>query len=147
VFSWLRDRSRRPRDDAARRGRDADRLGRRGERAAARDLRRAGYVVLGRRVRTPAGEVDVVALDGETLVLVEVKAEAAPRATSPLPSAGADRRVDHGKRARLLGAARWLARSRGLAGRPLRFDVVAVRLEGRHTRCTILRSAFRGSDR
>jgi Holliday junction resolvase-like predicted endonuclease len=90
--------------------------------------------------------VDVVALDGEALVVVEVKAEDCAAGWPPAAE-GPHRRVDHAKRLRLLGAARFLARSRGLAGRPLRFDVVAVRLEGRRTRCTILRAAFRGSDR
>jgi putative endonuclease len=133
------------------RGRRAERLGRRGERAAARVLRRAGYVVLGHRVRTPAGEVDLVALDGETLALVEVKAarggpgEAEPAETVSAP--GPERRVDHAKRRRLALAARFLARSRGLSGRPVRFDVVVVRLEGWRARCTILRQAFRGSGR
>jgi putative endonuclease len=136
----------RTRDDPAARGRRAERLGRRGERAAVRDLRRAGYVILGRRVRTPAGEVDVVALDGDALVLVEVKAAAAP-AVLPLGCARPGRRVDHRKRVRLVHAAHLLARARGLSERPLRFDVVEVRLERWRARCTILRGAFRGSGR
>jgi putative endonuclease len=48
-------------------------LARRGERAAARFLRRRGLRILSRNVRCGQGEIDLVALDGETLVFVEVK--------------------------------------------------------------------------
>lgn len=43
----------------------------------ARALARAGWQVLGRNVRAPEGELDVVARDGDTLVVVEVKTSAA----------------------------------------------------------------------
>ena len=49
-----------------------------GEDLAARELRRRGWTLAGRRVRTPAGEVDLVARDGETLVLFEVKTGRVP---------------------------------------------------------------------
>ncbi len=60
-------------------GADADRRGRRGERAAVALLRREGYRILATRLRPASpraggvGEIDVLAVDGETLVLVEVK--------------------------------------------------------------------------
>src|SRR5688572_661768 len=55
----------------------ADRsLGARGERVAARLLRREGYRVLARNLRSRLGEVDILAEapDGHTIVIVEVKA-------------------------------------------------------------------------
>jgi putative endonuclease len=119
---------------------DAGRLGRRGERAAVAALRRAGYRVLARNVRTPAGEVDVVALDGETLVLVEVKTVEARTAAAP-PS----RFPRRAQRDRLRGAWRGFAALGAAAGRPRRFDVVAVVVEGRRATCTIRRGAFRGT--
>ena len=77
------------------RGATSDALGRRGERAAVRALRRAGYRMLARRWKAAGGEeVDVVALDGETVVVVEVKATCAP-AGHP------EGRFDHRKRRRL----------------------------------------------
>ena len=48
-------------------------LGQRGEAAAARFLRRRGYKVLARGDRFGPGELDLVMLDGETIVFVEVK--------------------------------------------------------------------------
>ncbi len=48
-------------------------LGDRGEREAARYLRRKGMRILARGVRSPVGEIDLVARDRDTLVFVEVK--------------------------------------------------------------------------
>jgi len=50
-----------------------DELGRRGEDAAAAYLRGLGYRILGRRERVLRGDIDIVALDGRTVVFVEVR--------------------------------------------------------------------------
>jgi putative endonuclease len=47
--------------------------GRRGERIACRFLLRQGFDVLARRYRGRSGELDLIALEQETLVFVEVK--------------------------------------------------------------------------
>ena len=49
------------------------RLGERGEDAAAAYLERIGMTVVERNWRCPSGEVDIVALDGNEIVLIEVK--------------------------------------------------------------------------
>jgi putative endonuclease len=54
----------------------AERGGRRAERLAAFWLQLKGWKILGRRVRTPVGEVDLVARRGRTVAFVEVKARA-----------------------------------------------------------------------
>lgn len=51
----------------------AERYGRRGERAAAWWLFLHGWRVLARRVKTPRGEIDLVARRGRVVVFVEVK--------------------------------------------------------------------------
>ena len=48
-------------------------LGRAGERAAAEHLERLGYAIVARNHRTRYGEIDLVAADRDTLVIVEVK--------------------------------------------------------------------------
>jgi len=93
-------------------------FGRVGETEAERFLRRKGYRILDRNVRSPSGEIDLVAQAGEVLVFVEVKA----RRTEALGGAG--QAVDGRKQARLIRlAARYLARRR-LRQPPCRFDVV-----------------------
>lgn len=49
-------------------------LGRAGEDAAVALLEAHGYRIVGRNVRLPGGEIDVIARDGDTVVFVEVKA-------------------------------------------------------------------------
>ena len=49
------------------------RLGRWGEGVAATHLTALGYTIVARNWRCAAGEIDLVARDGETLVFVEVK--------------------------------------------------------------------------
>ena len=51
----------------------AERRGRRGEGAAAWWLRLQGWQIVGRRVKTPRGEIDLVARRGRTVAFVEVK--------------------------------------------------------------------------
>lgn len=48
-------------------------LGKRGEDEAAAYLARQGYAIIARNWRTRAGELDIIARDGECLVFVEVR--------------------------------------------------------------------------
>jgi putative endonuclease len=58
-------------------------LGRRGEDAAARYLRRLGYVIVARGHRDHIGELDLIAVDGRTVVFVEVKTRTSHDAGHP----------------------------------------------------------------
>ena len=95
-------------------------LGLRGEDAAARYLAKKGMKVLHRNWRCPAGEVDIIARDGETVVFVEVKARSTDRFGQAVESVGAR------KQKRITSAA--LLYIAGLKEEPpVRFDVVTVR--------------------
>ncbi len=95
-------------------------LGRRGEDLAAEHLRRQGLVVLERNWRCREGEIDVLATDGRTLIVCEVKTRSGRGYGSPAES------VTPEKRNRIRGLAlRWLA-ARRVAWCPLRFDVIAI---------------------
>ena len=112
-------------------------FGIRAEEWAARLLERQGYRILERRYRTRIGEIDLVALHGETLVFVEVKARGSGGCGLPAES------VDARKRARLARvAALYLARE-GAGEVPCRFDVVEVILgpTGRPA-ARVIRDAF-----
>jgi putative endonuclease len=54
--------------------------GRRGEELAAQHLRRRGFTILARNLRTGAGEIDLIATDGSTIVFAEVKTTGVLRA-------------------------------------------------------------------
>jgi len=49
-------------------------LGKKGEEFAAAALEAKGMKIIGKNYRSKAGEIDIIALDGETVVFVEVKA-------------------------------------------------------------------------
>jgi putative endonuclease len=112
-------------------------VGRRGERIAARFLRRRGYRLLVRNLRTPRGEIDLLALDGRALVVVEVKTSRT-RAGRLLEA-----RLGRRQRERLVAAGRWLARRPSLRCYRPRVDLVTVSFVGRRSVVTIRRDLGR----
>jgi putative endonuclease len=95
-------------------------FGRDSETSAEQFLRRKGYAILARNLRTTIGELDLVADDHGVLVFVEVKA----RTTGAF--GGALLAVGRRKQAKLIRlAGQYLAR-RHLSDRLCRFDVVLV---------------------
>jgi putative endonuclease len=61
------------------------------ERIAERELERLGYRIVERNFRCSAGELDLVARDGETLVFVEVRSRRSDRFGSALEAVGRDK--------------------------------------------------------
>lgn len=124
-------------------------LGARGEAAAADMLKGLGYRILGRNLRLPFGEIDLLAEDpdGRTIVLVEVKTRKRPEggagaSARVAPEASITRKKAR-KLVRLLDA---IVQSNGWGKRPKRIDVVAVevftqggqeRFETRHFRAAV----------
>lgn len=104
------------------------RLGARGERIAARALRRSGYRIVARNYRPGQrrsdAELDIIAWEGTTLAVVEVKTRRGGLGTPAERVAGEKRR-----RIRRSGDRMWrreTARRRIPPGSALRFDVVEV---------------------
>jgi putative endonuclease len=112
------------------------RLGPAGEKAAARHLRSHGYRILARNFRAAGAEVDLVALDGETLVFVEVKTRMGGSRGTPQEA------VDQRKQERIRRAGAIFAARNRAHGRSIRFDVIAVTGEGKARRFEIVRDAF-----
>ena len=97
---------------------DQRETGRAGERIAERLLRRCGLIILARNWRAAGGELDLAALEGETLVFVEVKTRRKGFADYP--------RVSGPQRRRIVNASRAFRRRYGVVERPFRFDLVTV---------------------
>lgn len=95
-------------------------FGTRSERAAARFLKRRGYRILARNYSCPHGELDLIALDGRTLVFVEVRSTGTEDVERPAAS------VDTAKQRRLTRLALHFLQQHRLLDRPARFDVVAI---------------------
>lgn len=95
-------------------------LGNRGERLAAKYLRKQGMKILARNVRVPHGEIDIVAMENNTIVIVEVRTQS--HESYKRPEDG----IRSAKQKKVLHAARWYMRNRRLQQFESRIDVVAI---------------------
>jgi putative endonuclease len=116
LLDWLRHVARRGRmhPDLA--------LGRRGEDLAHRFLRRQGYTIVARNYRLASGdaEADLIAWEGDTLVIVEVKSRSSSEHGPP------ERAIGEDKRAHLRRVARAYARKTDTPWERVRCDIVTV---------------------
>ena len=97
-------------------------FGNRGERLAARFLKLQGYQIIARQARNRFGEIDLIALDNETIVFVEVKTRSSHSAGHPAEA------VTLRKQRQMTKAALAWLRGKNLTERSCRFDVVAITL-------------------
>jgi putative endonuclease len=96
-------------------------------------LRSVGYRIVGRNVRTPEGEIDVVALDGNIVVFIEVKMRSTRRYGSAVSA------VDAKKRRRIReSAANYMQFFPNGQKTMFRFDVVTIE----YGTAILLRNAF-----
>lgn len=95
-------------------------LARRGEDAAAAYLERTGHTIVARNWRCTSGEVDLVTLEGSTVVMVEVKTRRSRVAGTP------DEAVSPTKQKRLARVARRYLAEASLEDTEVRFDVIAI---------------------
>lgn len=98
--------------------RAAEAAGRRGERIAGWWLRLKGWQILARRVKTKAGEVDLIARRTGLVAFVEVKLR---RTAAEL-----DMAIDERRLARVAAAAEVLMAEYALPGDDIRVDVILI---------------------
>jgi putative endonuclease len=111
-------------------------LGISGEEIAEDHLRGLGYGILGRDVRTPLGQLDLVARDGSVLVFVEVKTRSGTGFGLPEEAVGR-------QKARKLRQLALSYLKRHPDAGPFRFDVVSIIMDGgRVGRLTHVKSAL-----
>lgn len=101
-------------------------LGRYGEKLAARTLQQAGHRILARNWRCGRrGEIDILAADGDALVVCEVKTRRAGLFQDPMAA------VTPAKAARLRSLAEHLIAERGAPPGGVRIDLVGVTVPAR----------------
>ena len=96
----------------------AEQSGRDGEARAAFWLKAKGWRILDRRVKTPAGEIDLVAKRGTLVAFVEVKWRKKP--------ADLDLAIDERRLARVASAAEAVAHRYAGEGEDIRIDVILL---------------------
>ena len=99
--------------------------GARAEAAAARYLKRQGYRILERNLRTRLGEIDIVATDDDCLVVVEVRSRREHSPVSPRET------LTRQKRSKLRALTEQLRKKYHLQDKPVRVDLVEVTLSQR----------------
>lgn len=101
-----------------------DTLGRRGEAEAAKYLRGIGYRIVATRERVLRGDIDLVALDGRTVVFVEVRSRTSTAHGHPAETVGFQ------KQRRIIQLATAYIRRHRLEDCAARIDVVTVVFDG-----------------
>ncbi|PLX93808.1 MAG: YraN family protein [Desulfuromonas sp.] len=112
------------------------RLGKQGEEVAARYLAAQGMKILERNLRTPLGEIDLVARYKTMLVFVEVKTRRSHSFGLPQEAVGTR------KQRQILRSAQWYLAAGNGSGLQPRFDVVAVLVAGETVEIEHLPDAF-----
>ena len=96
-------------------------LGKKGEEKAAAALEAAGMKIIGKNYRSKAGEIDIIALDGETIVFVEVKT------WSVFGLENLQYSINNRKKQKIIKTANFfLLENRKYSNMAVRFDVVFV---------------------
>ncbi len=113
------------------------RLGEAGEDAAAAYLEARGYVIVERNWHIREGELDLIARDGETLCIVEVRAKTRPGLGHPVET------VTGPKQRRIVRMAEAYLQQKGLDDVAVRFDVIGlVPVANGPFRITHIKNAF-----
>jgi putative endonuclease len=110
-------------------------LGREGEDRAARHLAKEGYRILERNFSAAGGEIDLIALDRDTVVFVEVKTRSSDAFGAP------ELAVTPQKQHRMIKAALVYIKKKKIHQVPCRFDVVAIS-RATDREITVIRNAF-----
>ncbi|MCS7265535.1 MAG: YraN family protein [Armatimonadetes bacterium] len=95
------------------------------EREAAFYLRRRGYQIITQNLKLKQGEIDLVALKGNLVIFVEVKARSSEEFGTPIES------LLPKQQQRIRRAAEAFLAKRGWSERDRRFDLIAIDLDER----------------
>lgn len=98
-------------------------LGSQGESLAEKYLKKKGYLMIERNFRCKYGEIDIIAMDGPTLVFVEVKTRRSLRYGLPCEAVN-DAKIRHLKR-----MVSYYMTVCGMENRDARIDVIEILME------------------
>jgi putative endonuclease len=111
-------------------------LGRRGEDAAAQYLLQQGMKIVERNLRTPVGEIDLIACDRNILAFVEVKTRRGSAFGSPGEAVGPH------KQRQIIRTAKWYLNNYPHKKLQPRFDVIAITVQGDNLQIEHIPAAF-----
>lgn len=110
-------------------------LGDKGEGLAASYLRKNGYKIIKQNFKTRIGEIDIIAMEEDTLVFVEVKTRESIAYGKPFEA------VNYFKKRKIANVAMlYLKKLNEIP--PCRFDVVSIYYDRGKPECELIRDAF-----
>lgn len=115
---------------------DALRFGHKSEKLAARKMVASGYKIIETNYRCRAGEIDIIAREGDILVFCEVKARKSRSYGSPLEG------ITDAKIKKIRKAAEHYMKKKGLTQTDCRFDAITVEEKDSATVVEIIPNAF-----
>lgn len=111
-------------------------LGSCGEEAALKFLKAAGYKILVKNYKSKLGEIDIIAIDKDTICFVEVKSRSSDRFGLPQEA------VSGFKQRQISKAALSFLKENKLLDKKARFDVIALTYQGDSPKINLIRDAF-----
>lgn len=115
---------------------DSQAFGRAGESLAIAYLMEKGYRILARNYQTPRGEIDIIGMEGDTLVFVEVKARRSDHFGTPKLA------ITRSKQKKISLAALHYLKATRQSRAKARFDVVSINLKSGKPDIDLIRNAF-----
>lgn len=112
------------------------RLGRRAEIKAAGELGKRGYRIIDSNYRCKLGEIDLIAMDGDTMVFVEVRSRTTTYFGPPSET------VNFIKQQKIIRSARVYLMQKNKHDIPCRFDVVEVVFNDKDVQIEVIKNAF-----
>lgn len=110
-------------------------LGEKGEVLAVSYLKKRGYKIITQNFKTRIGEIDIIAIEGDTLVFVEVKTRESIAYGKPFEA------VDYFKKRKIANVALlYLKKLKEIP--PCRFDVVSIYYDQGKPDCELIKDAF-----
>ncbi len=110
-------------------------FGKKGEDFAYKIAKKMGYEVLERNYRSRIGEIDLIALDKDTLVFIEVK-------TRKHSIAYAKEAIDKRKMRKLFLLASYYLKKNRIFNKKVRFDVIAICIDKKKLEFEVIKNAF-----
>lgn len=111
-------------------------LGKEGELFAAKYLKKNGYKIEESNYRSPLGEIDLIARDGNVLVFIEVKTRKGIFLSQPFEA------VNKRKQMQILKTAKYYIIKNKIKDTALRIDVVSIIHDGGNMKAELLKNAF-----
>ena len=119
---------------------DKKELGRKGEKLALKFFKKKKCKILSSNYSRSTGEIDLIVLDGETVVFVEVKTVSAGSTISP------EEQITVHQKKRAIKTALSFVKSKKIYNRPLRMDFLGIRIDKKGASFNLVENYFSVSD-